>query len=187
MDFWKDDPVDFRDGTDVEAPFTGKRSCRSISLRISGRGGAGLAVAMRGIPVVGAKSDEGIAYFNALAAKMGIDPGPGMTKDGTVAEMAAKNASAIKAAADAREREHPIESTLEKVGLGTAATAPAMMAAPAAFGLTGTLGTMATRGALSQGALSGVDAMARGEDVGKAAVEGGLVGAAVPVVARGAG
>ena len=149
-----------------------------------GTGRAGLAVAARGIPVVGAYTDPGIAAFNAAAQPV---TETGMSHKPTYAERYEENKALVKAAADAREREHPIESTIEKMGLGTAATVPLFMAAPVAMGVEGTLGGMALRGAASQAALGGADAAARGEDIGPAAVEGGVLGAATPLALRGAG
>jgi hypothetical protein len=83
--------------------------------------------------------------------------------------------------------EHPVVDTAAKVAGGVAGSLPIMTAAPAAFGLTGTLPQMVGRGAASNAALSAADALIRGESPVAPAAVGGAVGAAAPLVARGAG
>lgn len=83
--------------------------------------------------------------------------------------------------------QHPVVDTAAKIAGGVAGSIPAMAAAPVAFGLTGSLPGMVARGALSNAAVSAVDAAVRGEDVAKGAEFGGIVGGAAPVVGRLAG
>lgn len=83
--------------------------------------------------------------------------------------------------------EHPIVDTGAKLAGGVASMVPAMAAAPAAFGLTGSMSQMVGRGAASGAALSATDAAVRGEDVGHAATVGGIVGGAAGPVGKGVG
>lgn len=73
---------------------------------------------------------------------------------------------------------HPIVDTAAKLAGGVAAMAPAMAAAPAAFGLEGPLDVMVARGAASGAGLNAADAAVRGEDPLAAASEGGIIGGA---------
>lgn len=99
-----------------------------------------------------------------------------------------RKSEAMQNLADERfAREHPVVDTLAGLTGGVAGSIPIMMAAPAAFGLTGTLPQMVARGAASNAALAGADAAIRDEPVAPAAGVGGVVGAAAPVVARGVG
>lgn len=148
---------------------------------------AATVVNLRGIPVAGGYVDKGTAYLNALAAKVGIDPGEGMAKTGTISEMAAANEPVIKAAADQREKDHPIESTVGKVFAGAGALAPlgATALGAKALGLAGeTLPAQIAAGAASGGAIGGLDAAARGEDVGTGIKSGAFFGGAGPVGGR---
>lgn len=83
--------------------------------------------------------------------------------------------------------EHPIVDTAAKITGGVAGSLPIMKAAPAAFGLTGTLPQMVVRGAASNAALAGADAAVRGENPVTGAELGAIVGGAAPVVGRLAG
>ncbi|WP_156928756.1 hypothetical protein [Bradyrhizobium sp. th.b2] len=65
--------------------------------------------------------------------------------------------------------------------------APAVTAAPKAFGVSGSLWQMARNGALSGAALSGADAAVRGEDIAPAAGIGGFIGGAAGPVGKGVG
>lgn len=148
---------------------------------------AATVVNLRGIPIAGAYVDKGTAYLNALAAKIGIDPGEGMAKTGTISEMAAANEPVIKAAADQREKEHPIESTIGKVFAGTGALAPlgATALGAKALGLVGeTLPAQMAAGVASGATIGGLDSAARGEDPLKGAITSGGFGAAGPVAGR---
>jgi hypothetical protein len=59
--------------------------------------------------------------------------------------------------------DHPVIDTGAKLAGGVASMVPVMAAAPAAFGLAGPMSTMIRNGALSGAALSGADALVRGE------------------------
>jgi hypothetical protein len=83
--------------------------------------------------------------------------------------------------------EHPVVDTAAQLAGGIASTAPFMAAAPKAFGLTGTMGQMVKNGAISGAALSGTDALTRGESVVPAATIGGIIGGAAGPVGKGVG
>jgi hypothetical protein len=76
------------------------------------------------------------------------------------------------------ESAHPILDTTAKLVGGVAATAPLMAAAPAAFGLEGTVPQMVAKGAASGAALNAADAVTRGENPVTAAETGGIIGGA---------
>ena len=87
--------------------------------------------------------------------------------------------------ADARfAKDHPYVDTAAQVAGSIASTAPFMMAAPKAFGLTGTLPQMVRNGAISGAALSGADAASRGQNPVDAALTGGVIGGAAGPVGR---
>lgn len=141
--------------------------------------------ALRGIPIVGAYVDKGTAMLNAAAQPI---TETGLSHAGTYGERVAENEKLIKEATDAYEASHPIGTTVGKVALGTAAMVPAMAAAPEAFGLTGaSLAARAGAGAASGGLLGGVDAAARGEDIGKGALTNAIVGGAGPAIGKAVG
>lgn len=151
---------------------------------------AATVAALRGIPIAGAYADKGTAYLNALAQKIGIDPGEGMAHSGTISEMAAANEPVIKAAVDQREKEHPIESGVGRFATGAAALGPvgATALGARALGMTGaSLAGRAMAGAASGGGIGGVDALARGENPIAGAATGAVMGGALPVVAHGIG
>jgi hypothetical protein len=141
-----------------------------------------------GVPVIGGALNELNAVTNATLAPV-LNPlfDKKDQLEGSWSERRAKS-KAIQEGMDKRfEEQHPVVDTLAKVTGGVAGTIPAMMAAPAAFGLTGPLSQMVVRGAASNAALGAADAAVRGENIVAPATIGGVVGAAAPLVARGAG
>jgi hypothetical protein len=80
-----------------------------------------------------------------------------------------------------------VVDTAAQLAGGIASMAPFMAAAPKAFGLTGTMGQMVKNGAISGAALSGADALTRGESVVPAAGIGGVIGGAAGPVGKGVG
>jgi hypothetical protein len=83
------------------------------------------------------------------------------------------------------QQQHPYQEATGGAFGGLLSTAPFGMVAPLAraTGMTGTLPQMLTRGALTQGALSGADVAARGGDTGQIAASTGLglgIGGGVP-------
>jgi hypothetical protein len=140
---------------------------------------AATIAALRGIPVLGAYADKGAAALNAAAQPL-IETG--LSNADSFSGRLAENEKTIKAATDARERTHPIESTLEKGALGIAATLPLIEAAPALAGATGSFAARSGMGALSNAVLGGADAGARGQNVAQGAAIGGLIGGAAPTV-----
>ena len=163
--FWDNDPVV------APAPDIGENRMSTIA-------------ALRGIPIAGAYVDKGVAALNAAAQPV---TETGLSHAPTFGQRMAENEAKIKASTDAYEASHPIGTTVGKMALGTAAMIPAMEAAPAAFGLTGTLPQMVVRGAASQGALGAADAAVRGENPVTEGVIGGVTGAAAPLAARAVG
>jgi hypothetical protein len=80
--------------------------------------------------------------------------------------------------------EHPIVDTTTKLTGGIASMAPAMAAAPWTFGVGGTLPGMVARSAITGATLGGADAAARGQDIPRGALYGGIFGAALPATGR---
>lgn len=136
-----------------------------------------------GVPVVGAFAPEIGAAVSALAHPLTGVGSPGAS----IGERYAKNVIQERAASKRVEEESPIGSTAAKVAGGVVSLAPAVMAAPAVFGATGTLPQMVARGAASGAALSAADAAARGSDIGHEALAGGALGAAGGPVGRAIG
>jgi hypothetical protein len=145
--------------------------------------------AATGVPVVGGLLNQANAATNAALAPV-LNPlfeEKDQLKGRTFAERR-KEALAIQEGMDKRfEEQHPIVDTAAKVAGGVAGSIPIMMAAPAAFGLTGPLPQMVMRGAASNAALGAADAAVRGENIVAPAAIGGAVGAAAPLAARAVG
>lgn len=137
----------------------------------------------RGIPVLGGAMDRIAAAGDAALG--------GIVDRGSQAESFSERYAENLANEQRRDREFdensPVASTVAKVAGGVAGVAPLVAAAPAAFGVTGTLPQMVARGAASGAGLSAADAAVRGEEVDTAAAVGGATGAAAPLVARAIG
>lgn len=85
--------------------------------------------------------------------------------------------------ADAKfSSQHPVVDTAARIAGGAAAMVPAIAAAPAALGVTGSLGARTLAGGLSNAAIGGADSAVRGESPVTGAIVGGLTGAAMPGV-----
>jgi hypothetical protein len=145
--------------------------------------------AATGVPIVGGVLNQLNAATNAALAPAfnPLFPEKDQLKGATFAERRAESLRQQNEADKKFEEAHPVIDTAAKITGGVAGSIPAMMAAPAAFGLTGTLPQMVARGAISNAALGGADAAIRGQDVAPAAAVGGAVGAVAPLVARGVG
>ena len=104
-------------------------------------------------------------------------------------ERYSENLPKIKSGTDAFEASHPIGSTVGKMALGTAALAPLGAVAPIAkgLGMAGTLPEMVGYGMVSNAAIGGADAAARGEDIGKGAMKSAIAGGVLPFAGRGVG
>ena len=145
-----------------------------------------------GVPVAGGLVKKLDAATNATLAPV-IEPflkeGPDSLKQPTWRERYDR-ALELQHQMDqqAAEKSPMLDTAMNVVG-GVAGTAPLVMAAPAAFGAAPGVGVLANAaaGGASGAALGGADALARGEDVGKGAIIGGVTGAAAPVLAKGAG
>lgn len=145
--------------------------------------------AATGVPIIGGALNQLDAATNAALAPV-LNPlfdEKDQLKGATFAERRREALRQQNEADKSFEAAHPIIDTAAKVTGGVAGSIPAMMAAPAAFGLTGPLPQMVTRGALSNAGVGAADALVRGEDVAPAAAVGGVVGGAAPLVARGVG
>lgn len=148
---------------------------------------AATVAALRGIPIAGAYADKGAAYLNAAAQPL---METGLSHAGTFSERAAENEKTIKAATDQREKDHPIESAVEKLVMGAGALGPLGETAlgARALGMTGeTLAARAAAGAASGAGIGGVDAAARGENPIAGAATGAALGGVIPAVAHGVG
>ncbi len=146
-----------------------------------GENRAGVTSALRGIPVLGAYTDKGVAALNA--ALQPVISG-GLSEAPTFSERYNENLPRISAGANQYELEHPIASTVGQLGAGAAALAPVGTTAlgARALGLGGqTVLGMAGRGAASAGAIGAADTAARGGDIGTGALTSALIGGALPV------
>lgn len=133
---------------------------------------------IRETPLIGSSLPKATAYLNALAAKMGIDPGAGMSKNGTISEMAAANEPVLTKGADAYHRQHPIETAIGGMAAGTGLLAPvgAIGLGAKALGMTGALRTAVPLGSATGAAIGAGDAITRGEDPLTGGVVGGVTG-----------
>ncbi len=167
-----------------EIPLTANRVVRSVA---------------EGVPIVGGLLNKANAATNALVAPL-IEPLLTPSKSditdrkksivqnyGDFGGMFSRS-NAMQNLEDKKfGEESPIIDTAAKIAGGVAGSIPMMVAAPAAFGLTGTLRQMVTRGALSNAAVGAVDAIPRGQDPLVPAVVGGVVGAGAPLLGRAVG
>ena len=142
-----------------------------------------------GVPVVGGLLNQANAATNAALAPI-INPlfeEKDQLKGKTFSERR-KESLRQQTEMDKRfEEQRPILDTALNITGGVAGTIPAMLAAPAAFGLTGTLPQMVARGAASNAALGGVDAVTRGQDPLAPAAIGGVLGGTLPLAGRAVG
>lgn len=139
--------------------------------------------AARGIPVLGGAMDRLAAAGDAALGSV-FDRG---SQAPTFSERYAENLANEQRRDREFDENSPVASTVAKVAGGVAGLAPAVMAAPAAFGAVGTLPQMVSRGAMSGAGISAADAAVRGDDVTDATAVGGAMGAAAPLVGRGIG
>lgn len=137
-----------------------------------------------GVPIIGGLANKANAAVSAALAPAleplltpgspeNIGDAPGGIGGRYSKSLEMQNARDKKFAA-----EHPIVDTTAKIAGGVGGMIPAVMAAPAAFGATGTMGQMIGRGAASGAALSAADAAVRGEPVSENAGIGAVTGAA---------
>jgi hypothetical protein len=138
---------------------------------------ASALAALRGIPILGAYADKGVAALNAAAqpfTETGLSDAP------TFSERMAADEAHLKSSTDAYEASHPIGTDIGKAALGGAAMAPLLMAAPLAMGAEGALGTRMAMGGLSNAVIGGADSAARGGSPITGAIVGGVTGAVLP-------
>jgi hypothetical protein len=151
--------------------------------------------AQGGLPVLGAYAHKAGAAIDAAATGIGrtlgvdqIGPKDPFSQAPDFATRMAENEAAADAKAKAFESEHPVASTVARIGGGVLGTIPAIALAPAAFGVGGmSVPASAALGGLSGGAIGAADALARGENPGDAAMWGAAGGAGGNLVARGIG
>ncbi|WP_342711502.1 hypothetical protein AAFG13_06580 [Bradyrhizobium sp. B124] len=145
--------------------------------------------AATGVPIVGGALNKLDAATNAaLAPLLNRFFAPDDQLQGETFHDRYENSLRQQEGADKKfAAEHPIVDTAAQLAGGVASMAPAVMAAPKAFGVTGTMREMVRNGALSGAALSGADAAVRGEDIGPAAAVGGVIGGAAGPVGKGVG
>jgi VIT1/CCC1 family predicted Fe2+/Mn2+ transporter len=150
---------------------------------------------MIGLPITGSIAHKAGAAIDAAATGVGrmlgvdqIGPKDPFSQAPDFATRMAENEAAADAKAKAFEAEHPVVSTVARMGGGVLGTIPAVALAPAAFGV-GAMGIPASAalGGLSGGAVGAADALARGEDPGDAAMWGAAGGAGGNLAARGIG
>jgi hypothetical protein len=142
--------------------------------------------AATGVPILGGLLNKADAATNAFAAPLLnplFDPKDQLQGD-TFSDRYAKSL-AMQEGQDARfAQQHPVVDTAAKIAGGTAAMVPAVAAAPGLFGVTGGLGSMIGRGAISNAVLGGADSAIRGQDPLMGAGIGGAVGAGAPIAAK---
>ncbi|MCA6114242.1 hypothetical protein J6524_04770 [Bradyrhizobium sp. WSM 1738] len=145
--------------------------------------------AATGVPIVGGLLNKLDAATNAaLAPALNRFFAPEDQLKGETFQERYANSLRDQEGADKKfSAEHPVVDTAAQLAGGVASMAPVMAAAPKAFGITGTMREMATRGAISGAAVSGADAAVRGHDVAPAAAIGGIVGGAAGPVGKGVG
>lgn len=145
--------------------------------------------AATGVPIVGGLMNKLDAASNAALAPLlnRFFASEDQLSEPTFGERYAHSLRDQEGADKRFATDHPVVDTAAQLAGGIASTAPFMAAAPQAFGLTGSMFTMARNGALSGAALSGADAAVRGEDPTAAAGLGGIVGGAAGPVGKGVG
>ena len=134
---------------------------------------SGLMGALNGIPIAGPALLSGAEKAGAAIATL--------RDGGTYADHLAKVQGSAQATTDA----HPVANAVGQVGGAVVGLAPALAAAPEAFGVAG--GNMLTRmalGAASNGLVGGLDSAARGQNVAGGALLGAAGGGVAPPVGK---
>jgi hypothetical protein len=142
-----------------------------------------------GVPIIGGLLDKADAATNAALAPILnplFDPKDQLSEP-TFGERYAHSLRDQEGADAKFEAQHPIVDKGAKLAGGMAAMVPAMAAAPAMLGVTGSLGARALAGGISNAAIGGADAAARGESPVTGAIVGGLTGAALGPALEGLG
>jgi hypothetical protein len=150
------------------------------------RDSQGATAFLRGFPIVGGVVDKAGSYLAATAQPL---TGAGAAGS-SISERAGKNAALINEMRSDFEAAHPTLNTAAQLGGGVVSTAATGGTALGArlLGLTArTLPGQIAAGAASGAVINATDAAVRGNDPVAAGGIGGLVGGAVPPVARLAG
>lgn len=155
---------------------------------------AGVGAAVTGIdnavPALGAvdKAVQNSPALRALSGGLGFGLAPTgeLSQAPDLASRYKENLASEDASSKAFEEAHPVITAGARIGGAIATTAPLAASSTGAqlLGLTGTLPQMVGRGALSSAAISGADALVRGENPISPSLIGGGVGAIAPVVGR---
>ncbi|WP_431014556.1 hypothetical protein [Bradyrhizobium pachyrhizi] len=145
--------------------------------------------AATGVPIIGGALNKLDAATNAALAPLlnRFFDEKDQLPEATFQERYAHSLRDQEAADKKFSTEHPVIDTAAQLAGGVASMAPAITAAPKAFGVTGSMFQMARNGALSGAAVSGADAAVRGEDIVPAAGVGGFLGGVAGPVGKGVG
>lgn len=140
--------------------------------------------AATGVPVIGGLLNKADAATNAALAPILnplFDPKDQLSEP-TFGERYAHSLRDQEGADAKFSEQHPVVDAGARLAGGAAAMVPAMAAAPAALGVTGSLGARTVAGGISNAVIGGADSAARGESPVTGAIVGGLTGAAAPAV-----
>jgi hypothetical protein len=135
-----------------------------------------------GVPIIGGLLDKADAATNAALAPV-LNPLFDEKDQLPESSFGERYAHSLRdqQGADAKfSDQHPIVDAGARLAGGAAAMVPAIAAAPAALGATGSLGARVLSGGLSNAAIGGADAAARGENPVTGAIVGGVTGAVLP-------
>lgn len=140
--------------------------------------------AATGVPVIGGWLNNMEAATNAALAPILnplFDP-KDQLQEPTYAERKAHSLRDQEGADAKFSEQHPVVDAGARLAGGAAAMVPAMAAAPAMLGVTGSLGARTVAGGISNAVIGGADSAARGESPVTGAIVGGLTGLAAPAV-----
>lgn len=146
--------------------------------------------AATGVPIIGGALNKLNAATNAALAPV-VEPflekGRETLDQPTFGERYSKSLDIQNKRDTKFAAEHPVVDTAAKLVGGVGGMAPAVLAAPKAFGAVGTLAQQMRNAAGSGAAVSAADAVVRGEDVVHATALGGGLGLVAPPIAKGIG
>lgn len=145
--------------------------------------------ASTGVPIIGGLLNKADAATNAALAPILnplFDP-KDQLPEATFGERYAHSLKDQEGSDAKFEAQHPIVDAGAKLAGGAAAMVPAIAAAPALLGTTGSLGARILNGGISNAAIGGADAAARGQSPVTGAVVGGATGALLGPALEGLG
>ena len=140
--------------------------------------------AATGVPIIGGLLNKADAATNAALAPAlnSLFDEKDQLPEATFGERYAHSLRDQQGADTKFAAQHPVIDTGAKLAGGVASMVPAVAAAPAAFGATGSFGAEVGMGALSNALVGGADSAVRGNGPVGGALVGGALGAAAPVV-----